>query len=154
MFRVTITGSLFPSLEVRSSLAANNDSDITIIDTHQTLDNLTIDALKLADVVLVPVLPDYFSLLNLRHSWLYITDLRGNSRCVALVKNSMTNIKFAADIEKALDAQGYPVAGRLPHSILLMKNIASGKRWDWAMRRHHKQCFTQLFDYIQEDHHV
>ena len=92
--------------------------------------------------------------LNLRHSWLYITDLRGNSRCVALVKNSMTNIKFAADIEKALDAQGYPVAGRLPHSILLMKNIASGKRWDWAMRRHHKQCFTQLFDYIQEDHHV
>lgn len=149
-----LTGSLFKTIEVRSALTDFRDADITIVDTHQTLDNLTINALKAADFVLVPVLPDYFSILNLRHSWNYLHDVRGSDEHTFLVKNSMTNIKFAADIEQALDAQAYPVAGRLPLSNILMRNIASGKRWNWSMRSLHRQCFIRLFNFLREAHNV
>ena len=146
---LSLTGSLFPSIEILSSMPEGKPGDLLIVDTHNTLDVRTVNALKAADTVLVPVYADYNSLINLRSVWQYLHDLRGGAGNVALVKNSISKLKLAADFEKAIDALGYPVAGRLPLSNLLMRNIALGRIWHHALRLQHKSAFFDLFSYIQ-----
>ena len=137
---LSLTGSLFPSIEILSSLPEGKTGDFLVVDTHNTLDAITVNALKTADAVLVPVYADYNSLINLRSVWQYLHDLRGGAGHVALVKNSISKLKLATDFEKAIDALGYTVAGRLPLSNQLMRNI--------ALRLEHKAAFLDLFSYI------
>ena len=53
------------------------------------------------------------------------------------------------DTHNSLDALSYPVAGRLPLSNLLMRNIAIGRRWNHALRLQHKDAFFHLFSFVQ-----
>lgn len=50
-----LAAPLFQNLQVKFALPAHDEADFVVIDTHQVLDNPTIDALNFADLVLVPV---------------------------------------------------------------------------------------------------
>ena len=63
---LSLTGSLFPTLEILPSMPEGKVGDFLVVDTHNTLDVRTVNVLKAADVVLVPVFADYNSLINLR----------------------------------------------------------------------------------------
>ena len=154
---LSLSAESFPHISVRHTLPDSTctaDFDTVIIDTHQSTDKPIIDALVFADVVLIPIFPDYNSLINLRSAWDFVRSIKSDSACTALVKNCITGTKLASDIEQTLDTQGYPIAGRLPRSNVIMKNIALGLQWDKALRDTQKTKFLNLYNTIVRLHHA
>ena len=146
-----LSAHLFPTLQVRSSLAqefAEEDFDFFVIDTHPAKDNTIAAALHFADIVLVPVLGDYLSVINLRSSLNYITDAGVGDGQTAIIKNCMTSLKMSDEVEQILDEHEYTSAGRLPRSNVLTRNAASGVRWDKSMRSQQREPFLQLYSNI------
>ena len=151
-----LSSSIFPNIKVRTELKdefANEDFDFYVIDTHPAKSELIINALKFADIVLVPVLGDYNSLINLSSVWNYIRNSGVGTEQVALIKNCMGSSKVTAEVESVLDEQGYSVAGRLPRSNILLKNIASGDKWDKYMRNNQRTKFIELYENIWSAYH-
>lgn len=138
----------FPSIEVRTELKpdyADEDYDFYIIDTHPTKDDTIKQAVKFSDIVLIPVQPDYLSIVNLRSVFGYVKSCGIGEGQIAIVKNAVTDLKLSSEIEKVLDEQGYISAGRLPRNNLLARNIASGDSWDKFMRPIQREPFISLY---------
>ena len=146
-----LSRSIFPNIEVRTKLSekfANENFDFYVIDTHPSKDESVIGALNFSDIVLVPVLGDYNSLINLRSVFDYIQNTSVGSEQVALVKNCIGKSKVVAEVEAMLDEEDYPIAGRLPRSNILVKNIASGESWDKYMRKSQRFQFIGMYEKI------
>ncbi|MBR0185013.1 MAG: ParA family protein [Synergistaceae bacterium] len=154
---LSLSAKLFPRIEIKNALPSHDvcmKYDIIVIDTHQSTDRATADALAFADIVVIPIYADYNSLINLRSAWDFVNSVKNNSAHVALVKNCITTLKLTADVEETLDIQGYPIAGRLPRSNIIMKNIALGLQWDKSMRDVQKMKFIELFNNVTRLKHV
>ena len=137
---IRLTGKTFPTIEVRTTLNsafADEDFNLFILDTHPSKDNNIIDALAFADIVLVPVLSDYLSIVNLRSAIDYVTAAGVGNEQVAIVKNCMTNLKLSNEIEAVM-----------PRSNILARNIASGQSWNKSMPIHQRKPFRILFQNI------
>ena len=141
----------FPSIEIRTELKpeyADEDFDFYIIDTHPTKDETIKSAIQFADIVLIPVLPDYLSIINLRSVFEYVKSCGIGAEQAAIVKNAVTELKVSSEIESVLEEQGYPSAGRLPRNNILVRNIASGESWDKFMRPSNREPFAQLYAHV------
>ena len=148
---IRLTEASFPTLEVRTTLDtafADEDFNMFILDTHPSKDDTIKAALAFADIVLVPVLGDYLSIINLRSAIDYVTAAGVGREQVAIVKNCMTSLKLSSEVEAVIDAQGYHSAGRLPRSNILVRNIASGQGWDKSMSLRQREAFRQLYNNI------
>ena len=55
-----------------------------------------------------------------------------------------------AEVEGVLDELKYPVAGRLPRCNTLLRNIASGDKWDKYLRKNQRAYFMKLYSNIWE----
>ena len=138
----------FPSIEIRTELKpeyAHEDFDFYVIDTHPSKDDTVKEAIIFADIVLIPVLPDYLSIVNLRSVFDYVKSCGIGGGQIAIVKNAVTDFKLSYEIENVLDEQGYVSAGRLPRNNILTRNIASGNNWDKSMRPSQREPFTSLY---------
>lgn len=143
-----LTGFLFPNIDIRDNITpdcANEDYSLFVLDTHPTEDDTVKSALQFADIVLVPVLPDFNSIMNLRNVFDFITACGVGKGQITIVKNSMNKYKISAEVERVLLNQGFPSAGRLPHSNVLVRNIASGNSWDKFMRTDIREPFNNLY---------
>ena len=146
-----LTGFLFPTIDIRNTLSpecANEDYSLFVLDTHPTEDDTVKAALKFADIVLVPVLADFNSIMNLRSVFDFILSCGVGRGQIAIIKNSMNKYKISAEVERVLLNQGFPSAGRLPHSNVLIRNIASGNSWDKFMRPDIREQFYNLYSNI------
>ena len=146
-----LSAALFPTLQVRSSLEqefAEENFNLFIIDTHPSKGDIIKNALNFADIVLIPVLGDYHSIINLRSVFDYVIDTGVGDGQIAIVKNCMTSLKMSNDVELMLHQQSYPAAGRLPRSNILTRNIASGCKWDKSMRGQQREPFLKLYSNI------
>ena len=146
-----LSAQLFPTLHVRSYLAqdfAQEDFDFFIIDTHPAKDDTIVMAMQFADIVLIPVLGDYFSVINLRSAIDYVVNAGVGEEQVAIVKNCMTSLKMSYEVEQSLDKHGYPSAGKLPRSNIIIRNVASGCKWDKSLRLQQREPFLQLYSNI------
>lgn len=139
----------FRNIDVRLSLDtsfADENFDFFVIDSHPAKDELVKEAFAFSDFILVPVLSDYLSVLNLRSSIDYITNSGIALPQVAIVKNCFSSLKLSNEVETVLEAQGYVAAGSLPRSNILSRNIASGLRWDKFMPARQREPFLRLHD--------
>ena len=146
-----LSANLFPTLQVRSSLAqdfADEDFDFFVIDTHPAKEDTIINAMQFADIILIPVLGDYFSIINLRSAFDYVADAGVGEGQVAIIKNCMTSLKMSDEVEQILDEHGYPSAGRLPRNNIITRSIASGCKWDKSLRAQQREPFLQLYSNI------
>lgn len=146
-----LTEPLFPALEVRSffdAAFADENFDMFIIDTHPAKDDTIKTAVAFADLVLIPVLADYTSIITLRSAIDYVTSTGIGREQVAIVKNSMTKLRLSAEVVSVLDSQGYYSVGSLPRSNILTRNIASGTSWDKSMPMRQRKPFWELYDRI------
>ena len=146
-----LSANLFPTLQVRSSLHkefADENFDFFVIDTHPAKDDTILEAMRFADVVLIPVLGDYLSIINLRSAFEYVSNAGVGDGQVALVKNCMTALKMSEEVEQILDKHSYPAAGRLPRSNVIVRNIASGCKWDKSLRLQQREPFLQLYSNV------
>lgn len=138
----------FPSIEIRTDLIpeyAEENFDFYVIDTHPSKDDTVRSAIQFADIVLIPVLPDYLSIVNLRSVFNYVKSCGIGEGQIAIVKNAVTDFKLSCEIENVLDEQRYVSAGRLPRSNILARNIASGDNWDKSMRPTQREPFVNLY---------
>ena len=138
----------FPSITVRSSMYddfADENFDFFILDTHPAQNDTVLHALSFADIVLVPILCDYPSLMNLASvfDFVYAADVRKEQ--AALVKNYMANLQVISEIENIIDNHHFPVAGRLSRCNLLLRNLASGFYWDKSLRENQRKPFLELY---------
>ena len=146
-----LNDSLSPFVEVHTSLLpefADEDFDLFIIDTHPAKDETIKAALQFADIVLIPVLGDYLSIINLHAVFDFVIASGVGTGQIAIVKNCMNELKISDEVEHVLDEQGYSSAGRLPRSNILAKNIASGEKWDKFMRPQQQQPFREFYSRI------
>ena len=144
-----LSASLFPSIEIRTELKnsyADEDYDLFLIDTHPSMNEKVEKALKFADIVLVPVLGDYHSLVNLSAVFDYISEIGVGREQAAIVKNVMSSLKMNHEVEEVLSEQGYLTAGRLPRCNALLRNIASGYKWDKYLREKQRLHFMRLYE--------
>lgn len=112
-----LTGNTFPSIEVRDSLReeyAQEDFDLFIIDTHPARDDTVLHALQFADLVIIPILCDFPSLMNLAGVFDFAHGAGMGQEQAALVKNCVTGLRVVSDIEAIIDRHNSPLAGRLP----------------------------------------
>ena len=138
----------FPSITVHTELKPayhDNNYDFFVIDTHPSKDETVKSAMQFADIVLVPILTDYLSIINLRSVFDYVKSCGVGEGQIAVVKNSVTEFKVSEEIEQELDEQGYTAAGRLPRSNILVRNIANGDSWDKFMRPNQREPFARLY---------
>ena len=143
-----LSQSNFPSIKVSTSLKkeyATEDYDFYVIDTHPSKDETVQSAMQFADIVLIPVQPDYLSLVNLRPVFDYVQHCGLGIGQTAIVKNEVTELKVSEEIEREIDAKGYISAGRLPRSNILVRNIATGNSWDKFMRPSQREPFVNLY---------
>ena len=153
MEMLLLTKDAFPSIEIRNSLHgdyAQEDFDFFIIDTHPVQNDTVLQALKFADIVLVPIFCDYPSIMNLTNVFNFVYSAGVGEEQVALVKNCMTNLRVISDIEAIIDTHNYPVAGRLPRCNALIRNFASGLSWDKGLRKLQREPFCKLYDNLWE----
>ena len=138
----------FTSTEVRTTLNpeyAHEDFDFYVIDTHPSKDDTVKQAMQFADIVLVPILTDYLSIINLRPVFNYIQSCGVGAGQIAVIKNAVTELRVSAEIESVLAEQNYTIAGRLPRSNILVRNIATGNSWDKFMRPSQREPFVSLY---------
>lgn len=148
---IRLTETQFPTLEIRTTLDAafaDEDFDMFILDTHPSKDETIKAALAFADIVLIPILSDYLSIVNLRSAIDYVTTAGVGKEQVAIVKNCMNSLKMTGEVEAVIDSQSYHSAGRLPRSNILVRNIASGQCWDKSMSLRQRKPFRHLYDNI------
>ena len=139
---------LFTTLEVRTSFTqefANEDFDFFVLDTHPAKNDTIKAAICFADIVLVPVLSDFLSIVNLRSVFDYVLETGVGNEQLAIVKNCANTLKTSTEVERILDEQGYLAAGRLPRNNLLVRNIAEGSRWDKSMQERQRLPFLSLY---------
>lgn len=145
---LALCASSFPSIKVETDIpagAADLDFDMFVLDTHPDMNDRVKAALSFSDVVLVPILGDFLSVANLGAAWNYVKEAGLGFQQAALVKNCMENIRTTREIESVLQEQGYPLAGRLPRNNNLLRNIASGDRWNTYMDERQQSPFLSLY---------
>ena len=138
----------FPSIHVRTEVKSeysDDDYDFYVIDTHPSKDETVKSAMQFADIVLVPILTDYLSIINLRTVFDYIQSCGVGDGQIAIVKNAVTELKVSEEIEQELDRQDYAIAGRLPRNNILVRNIAGGEIWDKYMRPSQREPFARFY---------
>ena len=138
----------FPSITVHTELKPayhDNNYDFFVIDTHPSKDETVKSAMQFADIVLVPILTDYLSIINLRPVFNYIQSCGVGAGQIAVIKNAVTELRVSAEIESVLAEQNYTIAGRLPRSNILVRNIAAGNSWDKFMRPSQREPFVSLY---------
>lgn len=143
-----LTGDTYPSINVRNSLCddfAQEDFDLFILDTHPARDDTVLHALQFTDIVLIPILCDYPSVMNLASVFNFAYRAGVGREQAALVKNCMTGLRVISDIEDIIDEHHYPAAGRLPRCNSLLRNFASGYNWDKGLRLSQREPFLQLY---------
>ena len=145
---LALCASSFLSIKVETDIptgAADLDFDMFILDTHPDMNVKVKTALSFSDIVLVPILGDFLSVANLGAAWNYVQEAGLGFQQAALVKNCMENVKTTREIESVLHEQGYPLAGRLPRNNNLLRNIASGDRWNTYMDERQQAPFLSLY---------
>lgn len=143
-----LTGDTFPSIEVRNTLHDNyaqEDFDLFILDTHPAQNDTVLHAIQFADIVLIPILCDFPSLMNLMDVFNFVHGAGVGQEQAAIVKNCITGLRVISEIEDIIDRHNFPLAGRLPRCNSLLRNFASGYNWDKGLRERQRKPFRELY---------
>jgi len=134
------------SLKVTDQI--NDDGDVIILDCPPALNEVTRAALEFADIVLVPVNPDMFSLLNLGVVYDFGKRHEKAPEQLAIVKVGFSvKIKGLAEIAAtALAGNQYAVAGDIPVNKLIPYNIVSGRLWSAGIPMPARAPYKNLYE--------
>jgi cellulose biosynthesis protein BcsQ len=125
-----------------------DEGDIIVLDCPPALNEATKTALDFADIVLVPVNPDMFSLLNLGVVYDFGRQHEKAPEQLAIVKVGFSvKIKGLAEIAAAAITENkYAVAGDIPVNKLIPYNIVSGRLWSAGMPVPARSPYKNLYE--------
>ena len=139
------------SLRVKSTLEesdADAPEEWIVIDCPPNMEDDSKYAIDFADIVVVPVRPDFFSLSNLGVIYSEAKKCGKEKSQLPLVKvgydsSVMTKIANQLILERA-----YPVAEDLPLHKHIPYNITSGRVWSTGLIARSRQPYEHLYDKI------
>ena len=146
---MSLVSKQFSSLvTVKDHLDKNDaelDFDLFVIDCPPKLDKATASAIAFADIVLVPVKGDLFSVTNLPVVWDFAIQNGKHLAQIALIKNSFINAKAVRNVDEILYNRKYHIAGRWPRNEHIPNNILEGRPWWMGMDERQKAPFVEFY---------
>lgn len=139
------------SLRVKTELE-DSDADAPeewiVIDCPPSLEDASKRAMEFADITIVPVRPDFFSLSSL--GVMYSTAAKfGKGRAqLPLVKVGYDNAVMTKIANQIISERDYPVAEDLPLHKRIPYNITSGRVWSTGLTAASRQPFERLYEKI------
>lgn len=139
------------SLRIKNTLE-DNDADAPeewiVIDCPPNLEEDSRHAVDFADIVVVPVRPDFFSLSNL--GVLYSTAKKSEKEKaqLPLVKIGYDNSAMSKIANQIIAERDYPVAAELPIHKRIPFNVTSGLVWSTGLMANSRKPYENLYDKI------
>lgn len=136
---------IFSKLVVTDKIT--DEGDIIIIDCPPALRNQATEAaIDFADITLIPVIPDLFSLVNLSLVYKLGKDHEKSKEQLAIVKVGFDKRALVDTISTNINDRQYNVAGEVPINRLITYNILYGRFWHHGLSAAVREPFNQLFD--------
>ena len=141
------------SLRLKTTLEdsdAEAPEEWIVIDCPPTINETEKHAIDFADIVIVPVRPDFFSLSNL--GIMYRTAERSDkvTAQLPLVKVGYDSSVMTKIANQLISERDYPVAEDLPIHKHIPFNITSGRVWSTGLTARSRQPFERLYDKIEK----
>ena len=141
------------SLRVKNTLEesdAEAPEEWIVIDCPPNIGDESKYAVDFADIVVVPVRPDFFSLSNL--GVLYSTAKKfGKEKAqLPLVKVGYDSSVMTKIANQLISERDYPVAEELPLHKHIPYNITSGRVWSTGLIARSRQPYERLYDKLMK----
>lgn len=141
------------SLRVKQELEpgdAEAQEDWIILDCSPALNKTARQAMDFADIIIVPVRPDFFSLSNLDVLYSFAAKSSKDANQLPLVKVGYDASRLSRVTEQRLTDKGYPVAGRIPINRNIPYNIGLGRIWSTGLTAEARAPYEQMYNRIME----
>ena len=120
-----------------------------VIDCPPSLDDTSLHAIDFADITVIPVRPDYFSLTPLGMLAAIAEERFGKSRSqLPLVKLGFDGSAMSKVANQIVQDGGYPVAEDIPLHRSIPYNITSGRIWSMGLTARSRQPYESLYQKI------
>ena len=139
------------SLRIKDTLEdddAGAEEEWIVIDCPPNLDEFSKHAIDFADIVLVPVRPDFFSLSNLGVMYNAAKKSGKEKAQLPLVKLGYDTSAMSKIANQIIAEREYPVAEDLPLHKHIPYNITSGRVWSSGLIARSRQPYEKLYDKI------
>ena len=137
------------SFRVKTSLEdtdADSPEDWIVIDCPPSLDDTTKHAIDFADITIIPVRPDYFSLSPVAMINAMAEKHYNKSRSqLPLVKVGFDMSAMAKVANQIINDGGYPVAEELALHKSIPYNISSGRIWSMGLTGRSRYPYEDLY---------
>ena len=143
-----IRGYFEGALRVKSEIEPGDseaEEDWIVLDCPPALGTAAKAALELADLAMVPVRPDFFSLSNLGVLYAFAREGGKDMSQLPLVKVGYDTTRLSRMAETVLAEKGYPVAGRVPLHRLIPYNVTSGRIWSTGLTADARRPYEEMF---------
>ena len=147
-----IRNSFKNSLRIKDDLSKNDGDapeDWIIIDCPPEMGSKSLEAMEFADIVLVPVKPDLFSLSNLNLVYTLARRRGKGPHQLPIIKVGYQKSKISKLLEGILEDTKYPVVSELPLHKLIPYNIASGRIWSMGLTSWSRKPYVDMFEKIE-----
>lgn len=140
------------SLRVKTTLEdsdAEAPEEWIVIDCPPTINETEKHAIDFADIVIVPVRPDFFSLSNLGILYSAAKKTDKEKAQLPLVKVGYDSSVMTKIANQLISERDFPVAEDLPLHKHIPFNITSGRVWSTGLTARSRQPFERLYDKIE-----
>ena len=137
------------SLSIKSTLEdtdADAPEEWIVIDCPPAFDDSTKHAVDFADITVIPVRPDYFSVIPLGLIDSYAEETCGKSRSqLPLVKLAFDDSSMSKVTNQIIAESGHPVAEDISLHKSIPYNITSGKIWSMGLAARYRLPYQSLY---------
>ncbi len=144
------------TLRVKKNLEPERDAkapeDLVILDCPPSMSDRVREAMSFADMVLVPIRPDVFSIVNLNVIYKTVNLDKNNQKAknqFPIVKLGFDNSKIARHVEELLYDCEYPIIGELPLLKHIPYNIARGNIWSVGLTATQREYYNAILRKIE-----
>ena len=122
------------------------NGDINIIDCPPAINNATVEAIRVADVVIIPIMADMYSLVNIGNVFKAGEGAGKNRAQMQLVTIGFNNTSASIlnEIKTFIEQNKYAIIANIPFNKLIPFNILTGQMWDYGVIMNHRRVVFNL----------
>jgi chromosome partitioning protein len=126
--------------------------DLNIIDCPPALSPETNMAIKHADVVLIPIMADMYSLVNIENIFKLGRANGKTKKQMPLVSMGFNTVSagILEEIKNFVEKNHYDIVANIPFNKLIPFNILTGQMWEYGLIMNHRRVIYRLLDSILE----
>ena len=125
---------------------------ILIVDCPPAMEDMTLVAIEIAETILVPVMSDVFSVLNLEFVFNLAEKCGKTKDNLSLVRVGFKQmgLTLPPQMSQMITESDYKVLADVPMTKMVPINIASGRLWSTGLTAKHRKVFVDLYKKIME----